>query len=280
MGKDSKIQWTHHTFNPWWGCARVSAGCENCYAERDANRFGVKWGVKAERRFFGDGHWAEPIKWNAKAAAAGERRRVFCASYADVMENRRDLDRHRDRLWQLIQDTPHLDWLLLTKRPEMFRTLLPREIARRNVWLGVTTEDQARLEERVPFLLEQEAAVRFLSAEPLLGPIFPRAIGSGSLGNTWDCLGSRGGDLGRGVDWVILGFESGPGARIGVSRWIADVVADCRAAGVAPFVKQLGRQHRVGYDQGALVTLNDRKGGNIDEWPAHLRVREFPEVRP
>lgn len=117
MGADSKIQWTHHTFNPWWGCARVSPGCEHCYAERDAARWGTKWGVNAERRFFGDKHWAEPLKWNRAAGKARETRRVFCASMADVFEDREDLAPHRARLYKLIESTPCLVWQLLTKRP-------------------------------------------------------------------------------------------------------------------------------------------------------------------
>lgn len=119
MGKNSRIEWTDHTFNPWWGCTKVSEACKNCYAEAWSKRVGQQvWGPQAERRFFGERHWLEPLKWNADAAAHGKRLRVFCASMADVFEDRRSLDPWRSKLWELIEATPQLDWLLLTKRPE------------------------------------------------------------------------------------------------------------------------------------------------------------------
>src|SRR5262249_26019968 len=126
MGKQTAIDWCNHTFNPWWGCdeARVPDGsmspeCVYCYARTFAKRVGHDiWGADAPRRSFGDKLWVEPEKWNGDAALSGERRRVFCASMADVFEDRPDLDPHRARLWALIERTPHLDWLLLTKRPE------------------------------------------------------------------------------------------------------------------------------------------------------------------
>ena len=119
MGKNSKIEWTHHTFNPWWGCTRVSAACVHCYAETWSKRLGKKlWGPKAPRRFLSDAYWMEPIKWNREAKQQGHRARVFCASMADVFEARSDLNASRERLWKLIEETPQLDWLLLTKRPE------------------------------------------------------------------------------------------------------------------------------------------------------------------
>src|SRR5258706_11693920 len=100
MGQNSRIEWTHHTFNPWWGCARVSAACKNCYADTWARRLGLDlWKPGAERRFFSDEHWRQPIRWNEEAVKKGIRRRVFCASMADVFEARSDLDALRDRLW-------------------------------------------------------------------------------------------------------------------------------------------------------------------------------------
>lgn len=119
MGIETEIAWTDSTFNPWWGCQRVSPGCERCYAETFAKRVGLQvWGPKQERRFFGEKHWREPLRWNEQAAKAGARRRVFCASMADVFEERLDLAAARARLFGLIRLTPSLDWLLLTKRPE------------------------------------------------------------------------------------------------------------------------------------------------------------------
>ena len=144
MGKNSRIEWTDHTFNPWWGCTKVSEACKNCYAEAWSKRVGQKvWGPKAERRFFGDRHWLEPVKWNADALAAKTRRRVFCASMADVFEERDSLNVWRSKLWELIEATPQLDWLLLTKRPEFVAGLTRwGDSWPRNVWLGTTVENQ------------------------------------------------------------------------------------------------------------------------------------------
>ena len=128
MGVETKIAWTDHTFNPWWGCVKVSPGCANCYAETFAKRTGhAVWGAETDRRFFGDKHWAEPVKWNLAAAKAGVRRRVFCGSMCDVFEGPRPLlDDWRDQLWTLIRYTPNLDWLLLTKRPESLAEAMRR----------------------------------------------------------------------------------------------------------------------------------------------------------
>lgn len=236
MGSTTAISWTDHTFNPWWGCQRVSPGCEHCYAEAFAKRVGSKvWGKAAPRRFFGDKHWAEPLRWNRAAEAAGQRRRVFCASMADVFEDRPDLNAPRARLFNLIDSTPWLDWQLLTKRPENVAHLVP-ELWRRggwppNVWLGTTVEDQRRAEERIPRLLDHPAAVRFLSCEPLLGAV----------------------DLTREpthIDWVIVGGESGPKHRpldLGAARSLRD---QCVSAGVPFFFKQVGgRTPTTGGDQ-------------------------------
>lgn len=174
MSANSKIEWTHHTFNPWWGCTKISPGCDHCYAERDAHRFGTGWGTGAERRTFGDRHWNEPLKWDRKASDAAERHRVFCASMADVFDKDAPTGA-RERLWHLIEATPSLDWLLLTKRignaesmlPERWRNALPR-----NVWLGITVVNQEEADRDIPKLLRVPAHVRFLSCEPLLDHIF------------------------------------------------------------------------------------------------------------
>lgn len=224
MAKNSRIEWTTHTFNPWWGCVKVSPACKHCYAEAWAKRVGSRvWGIKAERRFFGDKHWAEPIKWDAAAAEAGERPRVFCASMADVFEDRRDLDAARARLWKLIEATPNLDWLLLTKRPELVRNMVPwGETWPENIWLGTTVEDQEWAEERLPHLAEIPAAVRFISAEPLLGPLEI---------SRW---------LGNNIDWVITGGESGPKARPSSPSWFLDLLNQCMASEVPFHFKQWG----------------------------------------
>lgn len=214
MGEGSKIEWTDHTFNAWWGCSRVSPGCQHCYAESFDKRVGgAHWGERAERRFFGDKHWALPLRWNDKARAEGVRRRVFCASMADVFEARPELDQHRRRLWDLIEATPWLDWLLLTKRPQNVMSMVPASWLcgfPLNVWVGTTVEDAQRAAERIPHLQAIPATVRFLSCEPLLGPVA-------------DVV-----DL-AGIDWVIAGGESGPGARPPSTEWFRDLRDLCLA---------------------------------------------------
>lgn len=168
MGETTEIAWTDHTFNPWVGCSRVSPGCQNCYAEALDKRWsrGEHWGKAAPRRVTSDANWRKPLKWNRDAEAAGRPALVFCASMADVFEDRPDLVAPRARLFDLIDQTPNLIWLLLTKRPENAARLVA--YWHDNVWVGTTAEDQARLNERLPYLLGIPAAVRFLSCEPLL----------------------------------------------------------------------------------------------------------------
>jgi len=230
MGKESKIEWTHHTFNPWWGCIRVSPACKHCYADTWAKRLGADlWSAKSERRFFTDAHWNEPIKWNREAVTQGVRRRVFCASMADVFENRRELDLHRERLWRLIEVTPQLDWLLLTKRIEHVRMLAPWK-ARwpANIWLGTSTENQRWFEKRVHHLLEHDAAVRFVSAEPLLGSM--------DMSQWLQPVGSSI----RGINWVIAGGESGPKSRLMNPLWPERLRDQCLVADVPFHFKQWG----------------------------------------
>lgn len=178
--KNSKIEWTHHTFNPWWGCVKVSEACAHCYAERDAKRYGHDvWGPDKPRRFQSDKYWEAPLQWDRDAAQAGEKHRVFCASMADVFEdyqgpNANKLFWERRTLWELIEVTPSLIWLLLTKRPENIIRMVPNDWRRnwpKNVWPGTTTEDQPNANKRIPELLKVPARVRFLSCEPVLGPV-------------------------------------------------------------------------------------------------------------
>lgn len=230
MGKDTAIEWTHHTFNPWWGCVRVSAACDHCYAETWAKRLGEEvWGPKSDRRFFGDAHWKEPLKWNADAVVQGVRKRVFCASMADVFENRPDLVPHRLRLLELIAQTPQLDWLLLTKRIHLVKKQLPKGYAfPSNVWLGTTVENQAEADKRIRHLLEfATPAVRFLSCEPLLGPVDLRKF---LVRN----------EAGVRVDWVIAGGESGHGSRPMEPQWPDELRKQCTAARVPFHFKQWG----------------------------------------
>ena len=232
MAKNSKIEWTHHTFNPWWGCTKVSAACKHCYAEAWARRVGSKvWGARAPRRFFGEAHWQEPRRWNQEAAREGERHRVFCASMADVFEDRAELDPWRTNLWELIADTPWLDWLLLTKRPHLVSRFVPwGPIWPSNVWLGTTAENQKWADQRIPHLFELPAAVRFLSCEPLLGRIDLTRwlVRRSSVAKSYP------------IDWVIVGGESGHRARPPHPTWIRHLRDQCTNAGVAFHFKQWG----------------------------------------
>lgn len=228
MGKNSHIEWTHHTFNPWWGCAKVSPACENCYAEAWAKRVGNKvWGVKAPRRFFGEDHWREPLKWNAEAQRLGVRHRVFCASMADVFENRPDLNEARAKLWTLIEATPMLDWLLLTKRPEhVLKFTRWGDEWPENVWLGTTVENQEWADKRMPHLLAAPAKTRFLSCEPLLGNIDLSAyVEKGKKPP---------------IHWVITGGESGPHSRPMNPEWVRGLRDFCRKTKIAFHFKQWG----------------------------------------
>ena len=333
MSANTKIEWANHSWSPWIGCTKVSPGCAKCYAASYDKRVGGDhWGKGKPRRRTSANYWKQPLKWNATpwicdqcgpvenrhcGRHASHRARVF-PSLCDPFDAEVPVEWLADFL-QLIHDTPNLDWLLLTKRPELFtdRICAVFELTGQdaehfdrwtgahiiaegwisegnatrmpdNVWLGVSVEDQIRADERIPILLRLPAVVRFLSIEPLIGPV-----------NLAIWLHER-----EGFDWAIIGGESGPGARPCDVHWIRSVAAQCKAAGVATFVKQLGAniidRNDVGFDgetprewpmdtdtrdidtgyQGAplRVLLRDRKGGDLNEWPENLRIREFPNV--
>jgi protein gp37 len=298
MGENSAIAWTHHTFNPWMGCVRVSPGCERCYAERLVTtrmRLPV-WGPPSttSRHRTSPSTWRLPRAWNRRALATGVRARVFCASLADVFEDHPMVVPWRAELFRLIEDTPGLDWLLLTKRPEHLMMMLPASWLthpRSHVWLGTTAEDQARAVARIPVLLAVPAVVRFVSVEPMLGSV--DLFGVDDDGNAGPGLLARGvchrTDYGTGtewdvehwpgLDWVIVGGESGPDARPCDVAWIRSVVAQCATADVACFVKQLGARPTDTRGDPVLDwqrKLRDPKGGDPTEWPANLRVQAFP----
>ena len=240
MAKDSPIEWTDDTFNPWWGCTKVSPGCEHCYAEAFAKRYGHDvWGPGAERRQLSTSHWKQPTLWNAEAARTGIRARVFCASMADVFEDRRDLDARRDQLWTLIEGTPHLDWLLLTKRPQNVAGLVPwADSWPDNVWLGATAENQHWLDQRMPALTSLAARVLFLSCEPLLGPIdLSRWIDGANRGEH------------RHIDWLIAGGESGHRARPMHPEWLTSLRDQCVDAKINFHFKQWGNWRPIAADQ-------------------------------
>lgn len=352
MSTNSAIEWTTHTFNPWWGCTKVHDGCKHCYAETLDHRWGGDhWGPRASRRMI-VGEWSKPAQWNREAQAKGERARVFCASMCDLFEaftghvvDQQDrrvpmpapmLAKYghladggnwtvvalRARVFDIIAETPWLTWLLLTKRPENIVGMVPprwlEEWPLRNVWIGTSVENQKTADERIPHLLRCPAAVRFLSVEPLLGPVnlgsdstggcdalpvyrqaetisvrsMPSGRPLGTLTNQppWsrhDCTLAKDGSKRGFVDWVIVGGESGANARPCDVAWIRSVVAQCRAAGVPCFVKQLGARpiaHSMPIGNVPLHRpeggpLKDKKGGTMEEWPADLRVREMPESK-
>lgn len=283
MGKDTRIEWTatRHadgtvtpgmTFNIVWGCQKVSAGCANCYAETWAHRHGHDvWGPAktTPRRVLSDAYWKQPLAWNRAAEAAGVRARVFCSSMADVFEDHPTVETQRLRLWALIAETPWLDWLLLTKRPQYIVHMVPGDwLAPRgafkvlpypggwpaNVWIGTSVEDQQRADERIPALLQVPARVRFLSMEPLLGPVNLTAIrcsngcapphycgecypdGRTATG-TFDAIGDGA------ISWVIVGGESGGQARPMHPAWVRSLRDQCVSAGTAFFFKQWGEWH-------------------------------------
>lgn len=253
MAKGSSIEWTHHTFNPWWGCAKVSPACDHCYAERDAKRYWPQqdlWQPRGPRRTFGDAHWSEPLKWDRACAKAGIRERVFCASMADVFDNQA-ASGLRHRLWNLILTTPHLDWLLLTKRIGNAPSMLPLAWLVEpppNVWLGISVVNQAEAMRDIPKLLAIPAVVRFLSCEPLLGPIDLEAVYDLTAG-TFSCCTEEGCEFCDGTgeassgphpDWIIVGGESGPKARPMSQKWVDGIHGFCCDHEVPFFFKQWG----------------------------------------
>jgi protein gp37 len=275
---ESKIEWTRYTFNPWTGCSKVSPACANCYAETSAKRWGKSlWGEKALREFRADPYWRQPVRWQREAEKAGRVEAVFCASQSDIFERYgvesgqrwADVNHEvvaqqalaRKRLGVLIRETPNLFWLLLTKRPENWRPVFfDLDFADStdggnvdvppNVGVGVTAENQKCADERIPVLLQIPAALRFLSCEPLLGPL---DLSSGVLEGRRLKLG-----------WVIAGTESGPHRRATEMSWVRELRDQCSRAGVPFFLKQ-------------LTYANGRKLP-FDQWQQDLRVREWPDA--
>lgn len=268
MGEKTGISWTDHTFNPWWGCIRVSPGCEHCYAETFSKRMGLNiWGPTG-RRFFGEKHWAEPLKWNLEAARDGKRYKVFCASMADVFEDFPGLDVQREKLWNLIEATPWLDWQICTKRIENVDKMLPQRWLPfddgfpKNIWLGITTENETYFQKRWP-VLEWLGRMWFIpklwiSAEPLLGPINMRHDLEEEIHHEDDEVYTI-----RGIDWVICGGESGASCRPMDVEWARDLRNQCQQAEVPFFMKQLG-----GFPD---------KRHDMNSWPDDLRIQEFPK---
>lgn len=342
MAENTKIAWCDHTWNPWIGCSHVHTGCENCYAERQQGRFGVHWGPKGTRRKTSDAYWKQPLKWEREAAtqkALHERHpelepwvppKVFVGSLMDFCEdwrgpmrdhhggvlwNNEDMPRYltmadlrRDACW-LFDRTPHVDYLLCTKRPENIQRMWPEDhwehgpgwTHRANVWLLYSASDQATLDAGLPHLLacRDLVPVLGLSLEPLVGPVDLRAIF-----RTRPCDDPACDHQIRGchnqiadkaaIDWVIVGGESGPYARPCNVADIRSVVKQCGAARAACFVKQVGTnvldtnttsathfETQQCWPDGTEVDyhtihLLDPKGGDPSEWPEDIRVRQWP----
>lgn len=261
MGKNSGIEWTNHTFNPWSGCTKVSAGCKFCYAETLANRFQDRfgqWGDLGARRPASEKYWRQPAKWDREAAKEGRVATVFCASMADVFEDRPEVAHLRARLFRTIYSTPNLMWLLLTKRPGnivplSFEALDGRPMPK-NVMLGTSAEDQPSADERILLLLQAAAhfeALTFLSAEPLIGPVVLSKYGLGEVpGEQGRCMALPNVEEPddwkyylqkcHSLDWVIAGGESGPNARVIRPDWVRGLRDQCRQAQVPFFFKQWG----------------------------------------
>lgn len=275
MAENTKIEWAHHTFNPWEGCQKVGPGCDHCYAEARNARFAggqaVNWGPGAPRRRTSASNWQQPIKWNAEAERMGIRYRVFCASLADVFDNEVD-PQWRDDLFDLIAKTPNLDWLLLTKRIGNVGNMLPVPFdfdrLYPNVLIGATIVNQAEADRDIPKLLQVPAAKRFLSMEPLLGPVDLTRIPMRDTCAS-ECCGNWRLDVLKGasycgeaerdprdeideaesrIDWVIVGGESGHHARPMHPDWARSLRDQCQAAGVPFLFKQWG-EHDLNYDR-------------------------------
>jgi len=272
MAENSAIAWTHHTFNPWIGCTKISEACDFCYAEEFNKRFdgGKNWGPKAPRRRTKS--WSGPRKWNRIAEAKGIRQRVFCASLADVFDNHPSIEQvWRDDLWQLIRETPHLDWLLLTKRPQNMLKYLPGDWSPtnyyKNVWLGCTVENQKEADRRIIYLLKTPAAVHFVSMEPLLGPVNLKRIDLGTAKadggqlkgyDVTFTMNALSGAPKTGIpklDWVITGGESGENFRPADPDWFRSLRDQCAEYGTAFLFKQW---------EGATQKIIKAKGRELD----------------
>ncbi len=276
MSANSKIQWCDATFNPWFGCRKVASECENCYITDTAplRTIGMKHGSARKRTSVG--YWKQPLQWNNNCLpfvdSWGEpvRQRVFCASLGDWLDDEVPIEWLADLL-ALIHATPRLDWLLLTKRPENWSGRIHQVFAQdvtfdldwlspwldgktpANIWIGVSAgaDQEAALD--IP------ARIHFLSCEPMLHALDTRHAAR--------------------FDWVIFGGESGANARRCYLQWIYAGLNFCKANRIAAFVKQLGAQPVWGFpnlQESEVAKLHDSHGGDWNEWPEDLRVREFP----
>lgn len=257
MAENSKIEWCDHTANWWWGCFKVSAGCAHCYADTLAKRYGKKiWGTpETTSREYKKAVWAEVRKWNEAAKRDGIRRRVFTMSMGDFFENHPQVAEWRRDAMKLMEELDGLDWLVLTKRPENVWGMVPLPWLAdwpAHIWIGTSVENQEQYDIRSKHLRNIPAAVTFYSAEPLIGGILL--------------------DKDDPAKWVIVGGESGHGARPFQLGWGYSLKEQCENMGIPFFFKQFG-ENRVGVPVDHKIT---GKGGDWSEWPSDLRVRQFP----
>jgi protein gp37 len=281
MAEETGIAWTDSTFNAWIGCTKVGPGCDGCYAHvLDARyRWGgaAHWGAGVPRHRTSAGNWHKPIEWNARAAKTGKRWLVFCSSLSDVFDNEAPEEWRAD-LFALIRSTPALTWQLVTKRIGNALKMLPPDwgAGYPNVWIISTIVNQEEADRDMPKLMAVPAHVHGASYEPALGPV------------DWSPW------FARGLSWVIIGGESvqsGHVTRAFDLGWARSTIAQCRAAGAYPFMKQVGSKPfevdpdpthggfrcGPGYRKATIsLPIKDRAGATPEEWPEDLRVREFP----
>lgn len=317
MASKTNIEWTEFNWNFLRGCKRVSEGCRNCYAETIAGRFsgeGLPYHGLATQN--GEARWTGEIAFDERTLLAPLKRKkptvYFVNSMSDLFYEK-VTDEMIDKAFAVMALCPQHTFQILTKRPERMRQYFDRLVADviagalpeygskeasfrlplSNVWLGVSVEDQRTADERIPLLLDTPASVRWISAEPLLGPVnlvqtlwtcVEEAVAM-SFSHSWNAE-DRTMEVSAvfGIDWCVVGGESGSGARPCDIDWIRSIVGQCKSADVPVFVKQLGRRpkHAVALRAGEVPVptrfdLRDRKGGKPDEWPEDLRVREFPQ---
>jgi len=266
MAEDSKIQWTDATWNPWHGCTKVSPGCKFCYMFRDKERYGQDPTTVIRSK----ANFNKPLDWAGIHCMAfkGDRTpklpegsKIFTCSWSDFFIE--ESDDWRNEAWDIIKQTPQFQYQILTKRPERIKQCLPDDWGEGypNVWIGVSGEDEKNTHIRLRILLSIPAKVKFLSAEPLIESIHSQ----------------RNIDMMKKLDWIIIGGESGNDS--GKYRYrpleldSIESILDCLSQEkVKIFVKQLGTH------LSKKMGLKDRHGGDLDEWPENIRVREFPEV--
>jgi protein gp37 len=247
MAEKTGISWTDKTFNPWWGCTKVSPACDYCYAATIAkNRKMPIWGAGAARHLTSVNNHKQPFVWNRQAARLGRRYRVFCLSMGDVMDGEVP-QAWREELWETIDQTPHLDWQLLTKRPENYHRYLPTAFKHNNVWLGTTAENQHYFDVRWRAMQLLRArfpqAPLWISYEPALGPV--TVVGAELIPN-----------------WIIFGGESGSGARPIDVEWARDIRDECARLGISFFMKQMA-SHSIHRAKHSI--------------PEDLKIRQYPD---